>query len=117
MKRFLNENSSSSCFAFLQGVHKDGNIVSLPDCLLLYLMNLHSLGEEPVFNDDKRVTSVATIVQGQNGIQIKTPLYLYSAKKSFQSSTSAASFFRDEPVHDHEAAGGWHLWECADGQE
>lgn len=47
---------------FLQGVHKNGSTVSLPDSLLLYLMNLHNLGEEPVLNDDKPVTSVATTV-------------------------------------------------------
>ena len=49
-------------FFFLQGVHKNGSTVSLPDSLLLYLMNLHNLGEEPVFNDDETVTSVATTV-------------------------------------------------------
>lgn len=47
---------------FLQGVHKNGSTVSLPNSLLLYLMNLHNLEEEPVLNDDKPVTSVATTV-------------------------------------------------------
>lgn len=27
------------------------------------------------------------------------------------------TFSQDEPIHDHEAAGGRHLWECAYGQE
>lgn len=80
-------------------------------------MNLHNLGEEPMFNDDKPVTSIATTVYQQKQIKIKKHLNLFSTKKPLQSTTSAALFFQDEPVHDHATAGRRHLWECADGQE
>ena len=81
-------------------------------------MNLQNLGEEPEFNDDKTCHQCSN-----NGLRAETNknkrrVYIYIQQRHhFPWTACAASFFRDEPVHDHETAGGRHVRERAHGQE
>lgn len=70
-----------------------------------------------MFNDDKPVSSVATTTK-KGGPHIKEVFrVLLDKEETSVNKLSWNTSSQDEPIHNHEAAGRWHVWECTDGQE